>query len=78
LPDKEQIELLEYLGTQYSFEVDYDLLACDHDVSLEALRGMYDVMCAAGRKTMAEKMYLSMAAKTLGVSKEELDEITEI
>ena len=77
LPDKQQIELLEYLGTEYSFDIDYDLLACDHDFALEALRGMYAVMNAAGRKTMAEKMYLSMAAKTLGVSKEELDEICE-
>lgn len=75
LPDKEQIELLEYLGTEYSFDVDYDVLACDPDFAREALRGMIDVMNAAGRKTMAEKMYLSMTAKTLGVTKVELDEM---
>jgi len=33
------------------------------------------VMNVTGRKTMAEKMYLSMAAKAMGVSKEELDEL---
>lgn len=77
LPDHDQIELLEYLGTEFSFDIDYDLLSCDPDISREALRGMIAVMNAAGRKTMAEKMYLSMAAKTLGITKEELDKMMQ-
>jgi len=77
LPDHEQIELLEYLGTEFSFDIDYDLLSCDPDISREALRGMIAVMNAAGRKTMAEKMYLSMAAKTLGITKEELEKMMQ-
>lgn len=77
LPDHEQIELLEYLGTEFSFDIDYDLLSCDPDISREALRGMIAVMNAAGRKTMAEKMYLSMAAKTLGIAKEELEKMMQ-
>ncbi len=73
LTSDRQISLLETLGTEYSFDVDYDMLACDPDYVQETLRAMLEVMQAAGRKTMAEKMYLSMVAKTLGVSKEELD-----
>ena len=75
IPERQQIELLENLGTEYSFDVDYDVLACDPDAARDTLRGMITVMNAAGRKTMAEKMYLSMAAKTLGISKEELDSL---
>ena len=75
LSDKQQIELLENLGTEYSFDVDYDVLACEPDMAHETLRGMNAVMNVTGRKTMAEKMYLSMAAKAMGVSKEELDEL---
>ncbi len=77
LTGDEQIALLETLGTEYSFDVDYDMLACDSDYVQETLRAMIDVMQAAGRKTMAEKMYLSMVAKTLGVSKEELDALQQ-
>ena len=75
LSDKQQIELLENLGTEYSFDVDYDVLACEPDAARDTLRGMIAVMHVTGRKTMAEKMYLSMAAKAMGVSKEELDEL---
>jgi hypothetical protein len=73
LSDAEQLSLLETLGTEFSYDIDYDLLSCNSDYATETLRGMISVMRAAGRQTMAEKMYLSMAAKTLGVSKEELD-----
>jgi hypothetical protein len=77
IPADEQIALLENLDTEYSYEVDYDMLACDPDYARQALRQMVLVMRAAGRKTMAEKMYLSMTAKALGIGKEELDEIEE-
>ena len=77
LTHDEQLSLMETLGTEFSFDVDYDVLACDPDYAREALRGMMSVMEAAGRKTMAEKMYLNMAAKALGISKEELDELAQ-
>jgi hypothetical protein len=77
LSGKQQIELLENLSTEYSFDVDYDVLACDPDYARQALQNMIAVMNAAGRKTMAEKMYLSMVTKTLGVSKEELDQMMQ-
>lgn len=75
IPDKQQLELLENLGTEFSFDVDYDVLTSDTDAARETLKGMVAVMNVTGRKTMAEKMYLSMAAKTMGISKEVLDEL---
>ncbi len=75
LSSEQQIALLETLGTEYSIDVDYDMLACDADYVHETLCAMLDVMRAAGRKTMAEKMYLNMVAKSLGVSKEDLEEL---
>lgn len=75
IPDKQQLELLENLGTEFSFDVDYDVLTSDPDAARETLKGMVAVMNVTGRKTMAEKMYLSMAAKTMGISKEVLDEL---
>ena len=75
IPDKQQLELLENLGTEFSFDVDYDVLTIDPDAARETLKGMVTVMNVTGRKTMAEKMYLSMAAKTMGISKEVLDEL---
>ena len=76
LAGDQQIALLENLGTEYSFDVDYDVLACDPDYARNTLKAMIDVMHAAGRKTMAEKMYLNMVAKAVGVSKRELEELS--
>jgi len=36
------------------------------------------VIRVAGRRTVAEKMYLTMTAKTLGISKEELESMEEV
>ena len=75
LSDKEQLSLLENLGTEYSIDVDYSVLACDPDYAREAVNALVDVMQVAGKQSMAEKMYLTMTAKAVGISKEELDEI---
>ena len=75
LSDKDQLSLLEHLGTEYSIDVDYDLLACDPDFAREAVRSLLAVMRVAGRQSVAEKMYLTMTAKAIGISKEELDEL---
>ena len=75
LSDKEQLSLLENLGTEFSIDVDYAVLSCNPDYAREAVRSLIDVMRVAGKQSMAEKMYLTMTAKTIGISKEELDEI---
>ena len=69
----DKLELLGNIGTQHNYDPDYTLLACETDYAEEALRAMILVMKADGKITMAEKMYLSMVAKTLGVSKETVE-----
>ena len=75
IPQSQQIDLLENLSTEFSYDVDYDLLAVEPEAAVETLRGMIAVMNASGRKTVAEKMYLNMAAKAMNVSKETLDQL---
>jgi uncharacterized membrane protein YebE (DUF533 family) len=81
LSDDEKLELLGNVGTEeshesdFSYDVDYDLLSCDPDYAADALRSLISVARAQGTQpTMAERMFLTMAAKALGISKETLDE----
>jgi hypothetical protein len=75
LTPQEQFSLLETLGTEYSIDVDYDLLACDPVTVRDTITLLLGVMHVAGRFSVAEKMYLTMTAKTLGLSKDELSEL---
>lgn len=82
LSDDEKLELLGNVGTEdsheteFSYNVDYDLLGCDADLALKAVCAMASV-AKAGEKpiSMAEKMYLTMTAKTIGVDSQKLDAI---
>lgn len=86
LPDDEKLGLLGHVGTTdshaaegSSLDVDYELLACDIDYAEDAIRSMVSVMQADRQLlTMAEKMYLTMTAKTLGISKQRLDELMSV
>jgi hypothetical protein len=64
---------METLGTEFSIDVDYEVLACDAVAAREAIQGLIAVMRVAGRQSVAEKMYLTMTAKSLGIPKEELE-----
>ena len=82
ISEEQMLELLGNVGSadsdnhSFSYDLDYDLLACDVDLAEEAIRSMLSVMRADGQQpTMAEKMYLTMTAKTIGVGKERLQEI---
>lgn len=79
LDDDAKLELLGCVGTEesreddFSYDVDYDLLACDPDYAEDALRSLIAVAHASDTQpTMAERMYLTMAAKALGFSMEDL------
>lgn len=84
LGDDEKLELLGHVGnadgsiSDFSYDIDFDMLACDIDYALDALRSLADVAMVNGMQpTMAERMYLTMAAKALGLQKEVLDETIE-
>ncbi|MCR4602340.1 MAG: tellurite resistance TerB family protein [Prevotella sp.] len=81
LDDNVKLELLGNVGTEESrendfcYEVDYDLLACDPDYAADALHSLIAVAHASHTKpTVAERMFLTMGAKALGIDKETLDE----
>ena len=74
IDEEAKVAMLELIGTDHDFDIDYDLLACDPDYSEKALRGMIAVMKAGGKETNAERMYLTMAAKAMGISKDTLDD----
>ena len=81
LDDNEKLELLGNIGnaeggvSDFSYDVDFDLLACDPDYALDALRSLVDVATVSdSQPTMAERMYLTMSAKALGLSKDVLDD----
>ena len=82
IPEDGKISLLQNLGSEigkkadFSYDIDYDLLACDPDYAEDALRSMIEVMRAdADEPAMAERMYLTMTAKAVGITKERLDEL---
>ena len=84
LSDDDKLELLGHVATEqdrqtdFSYDVDYDLLACDPDYASQALHSMIDVVKVDGNApTMAERMYLTMAAKAIGIDKLTLEELLE-
>jgi len=64
---QEKLDLIANIESDKSYDVDFDLLA----TNLEAAQEAYDAMTALVKKdekmTMAEKIYLQMAAQKLGV-----------
>lgn len=81
LDDNEKLELLGNVGnaegnvSDFSYDVDFDLLACDPDYALDTLHSLVAVATVSdSQPTMAERMYLTMSAKALGLSKDVLDD----
>jgi len=82
LDDDQKLELLGNVGTERdeenlsNYDVDYDVLACDPDYARAAIEAMLDVARADSRQLGSpESMYLSMTAKALGLSKDELEQL---
>lgn len=65
--DQEKLDLIANIESDKSYDVDFDLLATNREAAQEA----YDAMTALVQKdekmTMAEKIYLQMAAQKLGI-----------
>ena len=84
ISNDEMVELLSNIATtgndsdSFSYDIDYELLACDPDYAEDAIRSMIAVIKADEEKpSMAEQMYLTMTAKTVGISKEKLNKMLE-
>ena len=73
LPSDEKLGLLEEIESEKSYDVDFDLLAANRDLSLATLDVLTELVKQDEKVTMAEKIYFNMVAQKLGFSKEELD-----
>ena len=64
---QEKLELLGNIDSDKSYDVDFDLLAADRETAKEVYESMEALAKMDERITMAEKIYLSMAAQKLGI-----------
>ena len=64
---QEKLELLGNIDSDKSYDVDFDLLATDREAAREVYESMEALAKMDEKTTMAEKIYLSMAAQKLGI-----------
>ena len=77
IDDQEKLDLLGNIDTEFSYDIDYGFLSGDIDTARTTLQGMLDVVRLSEKPSTAERMYLDMAAKALGFTKDELDQLSE-
>ena len=66
-----KLELLGHIESDHSYDVDFDLLAADRDVAQETYDAMMEIVAMDEKMSMAEKIYMQMAAQKLGVEQSE-------
>ena len=68
---QDKLDLLANIESDHSYDVDFDLLATDRKVAQETYDAMKELVGMGEKMTMAEKIYLQMAAQKLGVEQSE-------
>ena len=71
IDSQEKLELLGNIDSDKSYDVDFDLLATNREAAQDAFDSMKSLVDSSERLTMAEKIYLNMAAQKLGVAIDE-------
>lgn len=69
---QDKLDLLANIESDHSYDVDFDLLATDRKVAQETYDAMKALVGMGEKMTMAEKIYLQMAAQKLGIEQSEL------
>ena len=64
---QEKLDLLGNIDSEKSYDVDFDLLATDREAAKEVYESMETLAKMDNKMTMAEKIYLNMAAQKLGI-----------
>ena len=72
---QDKLDLLAGIDNEQSYDVDFDLLAADTATALTAIEAMTELVRQEEKLTMAEKIYLNMAAQKLGIDKQKLEEL---
>lgn len=68
---QDKLDLLANIESDHSYDVDFDLLATDRKVAQETYDAMKALVGMGEKMTMAEKIYLQMAAQKLGIEQSE-------
>lgn len=68
---QDKLDLLANIESDHSYDVDFDLLATDRKVAQETYDAMKELAGMGEKMTMAEKIYLQMAAQKLGIEQSE-------
>lgn len=68
---QDKLDLLANIESDHSYDVDFDLLATDRKVAQETYDAMKELVDMGEKMTMAEKIYLQMAAQKLGIEQSE-------
>lgn len=74
---QEKLDLLGNIESDYSYDIDYAFLSGDIETARSTLHNMLEVVRLSEKASTAEKMYLDMAAKALGFTKDELERMSE-
>jgi carotenoid cleavage dioxygenase-like enzyme len=64
----QKLELIGNIESDKSYDVDFDLLSTDREAAQEAYENMEAIVRMDEKTTMAQKIYLNMAAQKLGIS----------
>ena len=65
--DQEKLDLIANIESDKSYDVDFDLLATNREAAQEAYDAMTSLVQKSEKMTMAEKIYMQMAAQKLGI-----------
>ena len=68
LDAQDKLDLIANIESDKSYDVDFDLIATDRQAAQDTYDSMLALVSMDEKMTMAEKIYLSMAAQKLGVS----------
>ena len=68
---QDKLDLLGNIDSDHSYDVDFDLLAADRKAAQETYEAMKQLAQMDEKLTMAEKIFLNMAARKLGVDQED-------
>ena len=68
---QDKLDLLGNIDSDKSYDVDFDLLATDREAAQETYDSMKAIIGTDEKPTMAEKIYLQMAAQKLGIQQTE-------
>ena len=71
LDAQDKLDLIANIESDKSYDVDFDLIATDRQAAQDTYDSMLSLVGLDEKMTMAEKIYLSMAAQKLGVTAQE-------